>query len=315
MATLVFKIVAESKQAVDYKGPPWGSPFVTILSVIIYGTNCFPLFAALSLRQPLSYFLGSLYTWAFTAFLVVEHSVCSMSTAARITYVFQNILQFLCIIYLDLFLPYQFVQVLRRRIRTGSWETARSHMSWEKMRSFYQCRRVTILLKPQVEEEITDVSCCEKIKGFFQNWTYTWDKEFRYSSRIICIMWISLMVLYMTFIKVVWSVTKLIQEVNSVVSETLDTISWDDQPLDSSLRKDARALLRVYYNVTKPMWLRSLFPILVISTFLFPRKASASGGIQSSMEGTKIIGHGTNYATSGATMSLSFPTEKQFSLP
>ena len=49
-----------------------------VVSVVIYGVNCFPIFASVALRSLASCMVGAVYTWTFTAAYINTFSACGL---------------------------------------------------------------------------------------------------------------------------------------------------------------------------------------------------------------------------------------------
>ncbi|XP_005091980.2 stimulated by retinoic acid gene 6 protein-like [Aplysia californica] len=252
IATFVSKIIFESKQAFDYTGPTWGKAFVTVLSMFIYGLNCFPLFASVALRSVLSCAVGSVYTWCFSVVIVYTFFTCDLSPEARVAYFFMSGPQLLSLAYLCLRLPYGFVVTFRIWLRERRCEKVKFRESLTRIRKSYQGQRVTQLFrKPPEDKGKKDQDIVEKIftslVNFLKSWIYNWQPDFRYSARILAIMWVGFAVLYMTMFKITWSSTSLFLYLVDVATYSLDSIGWSDQAGDSDVIKLARILLKIYY--------------------------------------------------------------------
>ncbi|XP_060071090.1 stimulated by retinoic acid gene 6 protein-like [Ylistrum balloti] len=223
IAFLCSEVILESKYVITYNGPGGYRVFVIILSVIVYGIACFPLFVALSLRSVFSYGFGTLHVWGFTVIAYYETFACSNDYGAITTtlLVLRIMPKLVCLTYLSVVLPVRFVKTLQEVISkpravqdvndTTSHEDKirrirKSIIGRHIQKNFMLPRPKKIVVEPGIKGKLRAI-----IKPILKSWIYKNNPEFKYSSRFLSTVGVSFIIVY-----------KLTVEILIIIIPTID---------------------------------------------------------------------------------------------
>ncbi|CAH1799468.1 unnamed protein product, partial [Owenia fusiformis] len=169
--------------------PSYLITFYYVLTVIIYGTNFYPVFAALFLDSIISYSVGTVYVWIYsTIYLLSLYNLCTDSSLAMWETLGQLPI-ILCCVYLMIGFPFRLIISIRDRNKDKS-------IAW---REHYQAKYVTSMFAP-AKTEIVPVTIKEKILDFLRSKMYKSVSGYRYSTRVVSTTAVTLIMLYMIFI-------------------------------------------------------------------------------------------------------------------
>ncbi|CAH1799704.1 unnamed protein product [Owenia fusiformis] len=172
--------------------PSYLTTFYYVLTVIIYGTNFYPVFAVLTMDTIFSYIIGTLYVWSYSIiFFLSLWKLCredvddDMIIIGDMVY---NAPTILCCGYLVFSFPIRLIISIRDRNKDKSIE-------WTH---HFQAKYVRRLFDP-IPEEKPPPGMKQKIIGTIKSRMYNRVSGYRYSTRMICTTVVTIIVIYMLF--------------------------------------------------------------------------------------------------------------------
>ncbi|XP_033760016.1 receptor for retinol uptake stra6-like isoform X2 [Pecten maximus] len=234
IAFLCSEIVLESKYVIEYNGPGGYRVFVIILSVIVYGIACFPLFASLSLRTVFSYGFGTLHVWTFMVIAYYEAFVCSNEYGATFTVLLllRILPKLVCLTYLSIVLPVRFIKTLQEFIvKPTSVEDMKVISQEDKLtdlrksilgrhiqKNFVLPRPKKIVVEPGIKGKIKSI-----LKPLVKPWLYKKNPEFKYSTRFLATVGVSFILIYKLTVELLIFTIPLIDEFLQYLVDLLST--------------------------------------------------------------------------------------------
>ncbi|KAK0066603.1 stimulated by retinoic acid 6 protein [Biomphalaria pfeifferi] len=204
-AFVVYQISIEHTFAFDYKGPQAAITLMAIFSMIIYGIVFFPVFACLALGSAFSFGLGAVYVWMFFIVNLYRLSECTFTLTGRAVLFVRMLPTLFCLCYLSIMLPIRFVRAIGNKdyFRSPILKKRRSE-TLDDIKNSYQGRHVRKLLtKPVVQAPPEGFA--NKAKAFFMSQVhklvYRREEGFRYSSRLLAVMFVAACVVYVVSIR------------------------------------------------------------------------------------------------------------------
>lgn len=178
LSYLAADIIFNQQYAIEINGPKFVTVFRALVSMLIYGMDYFPLFAALALESALGYVVGTLYAWMLFGTTVFQIAECAMPVDYRINLIFGSLPKVLCQLYLAISLPIRLVQAMRRK--TASILSAKEMVTFldmtKNLGKTVEAIHVKKLLRPPPPPPDPPTKILDKIlvilKGLAQNWIY-----------------------------------------------------------------------------------------------------------------------------------------------
>ncbi|XP_070173788.1 stimulated by retinoic acid gene 6 protein-like [Littorina saxatilis] len=214
-AILVYRIVLEQTYAIEYNGARAVKSFIAIASMFIYGMVFFPVFGSLALETVFSFGLGTAYVWMMTAIDIFRLTECHLDTETRVLLVFRGLPSLLCSLYLSISMPIRMVTAFKKG-KYFYWddEAEGEENSLEDIRDSYSGHHVAKLFQKPVlklppegfKQRVVSI-----VLGLFHRFVYQRQRGFRYPSRMISVMFVSIIVIYTLTLEILSIFPSLIQ--------------------------------------------------------------------------------------------------------
>ncbi|KAK3585643.1 hypothetical protein CHS0354_004563 [Potamilus streckersoni] len=256
IAFLTSDIIFERKYAVDLPGPLYLKAFYALLSMLIYGMDYLPLFAALSVDCVFGYIVGTLYAWLFTAVIIFQALECTLKEDhIEVVLEFIRVLPLLlCQLYLSISFPVRLVQSIRENRKFFSsmqrmtvFELEKSvHDSWEG-------KHIVQILRPPPSEPVPPETRKEKImaqiKRLRKSLLYHRQTDFRYSAQLLSVMLVGSMILYKVTFEIIYHVERLYNNLDAGFISILEYIGFDEEEGESPRTTTFRDYIYVLYYI------------------------------------------------------------------
>ncbi|KAL5004534.1 hypothetical protein ScPMuIL_017990 [Solemya velum] len=221
----VFLGMLDGKHVIEYDGPSYGSMFVMMLSVVIYGIDFMPLFTGMAVRTPLGYAVGSLYAWMFFG-LKIQIFRCGMSSIGGESF-FLYAPELVCLTYLSISLPVRCVQrtyIIIKKSASDELEHTGFHRTFalpsirriltrlvlrtnddlqsmksklRKIAKSYYSRRVRTLLRKTAQPPTANEGrILSAIVRVLRRLSYYSHPDFRYSGRYLSVVVVCIIIIY-----------------------------------------------------------------------------------------------------------------------
>ncbi|XP_052784291.1 receptor for retinol uptake stra6-like [Mya arenaria] len=243
---LVAQMVFGSTNIVNLEGPNYVTIWNKILSVIVLAVGYFPMFAALALESVVGYMVATLYTWALFGIDIYKIFECDLILSARMLVIARDLPNLLCLGYLCVSLPVRIVQALRRR-SIGFYSSAEmvSILNMDKdVENTAEAEHVRALLRPPKPEREPPVGIGAKVmnlgKAITKKLLYSNKHKFRYSSRILSVMLMGVLLVYKVSLEAFVTGLSTIEMIKRGFDVTIDTIGEEPYPGEEEWITDTR---------------------------------------------------------------------------
>ncbi|XP_059158547.1 receptor for retinol uptake stra6-like [Physella acuta] len=241
-AFLVYAILLERKFAIEYNGPISLKSLIAVLSMFMYGMTFFPVFASLALGTAFSYSLGSLYVWMFLALEIYKVAECQMDGLSRTLLLVRALPSLLCLSYLSISLPLRFgIACYRGQYVLPAVDLPPTTETLEDIKESYQGAHVRALLKkPEQNKAVFGLK--NKIKGMivnkFNELIYHKQTGFRYSSRLMSVMFVATCVIYVLTVEILVRLIILFSMMTDIIESLLGFLDDEESDEESAAEEN-----------------------------------------------------------------------------
>ncbi|XP_076095389.1 receptor for retinol uptake stra6-like [Mytilus galloprovincialis] len=261
---LFYEVILNSRYIFPFTGHLGVRFFVILFSVVCYGFIYFPIFAALTLKSPIGYAIGSLHVWVFTYKAYDDTFGCAskIDSLDQFLVVLRDWPKLLAISYLAIAMPVRFlisVKLFPHIPMINPRENTVGPMKdeLEKIRCSFQGRHIRKILDPPVEtveeDKVIDgcrgkmFICCEDL---LKPWIYRNNPEFKYSARILSVYFVCFILIYKISAEFLFFLVPLFDYLLLYIAAIMEYIGWYPSIYDTPDIESARTLLYiVYYSV------------------------------------------------------------------
>lgn len=237
VAYLAADVVFEQKFALRLEGKSYVTAANGLLSMMIYGLDYFPMFAALALDSVIGYLVGTAYAWFFLAVTIYKETECDLVYQARLLLLLRDLPRLVCLGYLSISLPVRTVLACYHQGRGSHLLKGSEMVSILNMAKHVgnspEAHHVQKLLRmptpPRPEDGILP-KIRNMISTVVKKLIYHRSKDFRYSSRVLSVMFMGALLLYKTTLELMTGVLALLTLVEDGFITTLTIIGWEDIP-------------------------------------------------------------------------------------
>ncbi|XP_063427676.1 receptor for retinol uptake stra6-like [Mytilus trossulus] len=261
---LFYEVILNSRYIFPFTGHVGVRFFVILFSVVCYGFIYFPIFAALTLKSPIGYAIGSLHVWVFTYKAYDDTFGCAseINSLDQFLVVLRDWPKLLAISYLAIAMPVRFLISMKLfphipMINPRENTVGPMKDELEKTRCSIHGRYIRKILDQPVEtveeEKVIDgcrgklLSCC---KDLMKPWIYKNNPEFKYSARILSVYFVCFILIYKISAEFLFFLVPLFDYLLLYIAAIMEYIGWYPSIYDTPDIESARNLLYIiYYSV------------------------------------------------------------------
>ncbi|KAH3809600.1 stimulated by retinoic acid gene 6 protein-like isoform X3 [Dreissena polymorpha] len=221
---------------VDLQGPRYVTIWNKILSMGVIGVGYFPMFAALALDSLVSLVVAELYACVLFAVNTYKIFECDLIPTARLILFARDFPNLVCLGYLCISIPLKMFKGLRRK--TVRIYTSKERVSVLKMDKDLdltsEAEHVRNLLRPPKPPRSPPANLQAKVVGIAKSVTevvvYQNKNKYRYSTRILTVTLMGLMLLYKVAVELFVMILAVFNLVDKGIKATIDIIGKDSTP-------------------------------------------------------------------------------------
>ncbi|XP_052260590.1 stimulated by retinoic acid gene 6 protein-like isoform X2 [Dreissena polymorpha] len=227
---LTMEMIFEKTVIVDLHGPTYVTIWNKILSIMIIGIDYYPMFAALALESLVSLVVAAAYV--FMLFIVNLYKIfeCDLIPIARLILIARDLPNLVCLGYLCVSIPMRIIQGLRTK--TVSFYTSSEMVALlntkdldltpeaEHVRDLFRPPRPPPSPPGNLQEKIKEIA-----KGVIDVVIYHNKHKYRYSSRILTVTVMGLILLYYVAVELFVEFLPLFYMIDKGFESTTDIIN------------------------------------------------------------------------------------------